>query len=241
VIELSAGATSVVAHGIHYAVVGVGLVGLFALIGPQLVGGRRAPTAHDEHSLRVLALTDQIASGRLGVTAPQALRASWPGSEVFDRVPSLYLPLAVVSSAAAAGVHAAVGPAHFREGLVFGLFFAVAALAQVGWSVAMAFRPSRPLLVAAVVGNSAVLLLWLFTRTIGLPGLLPGPEAVGLWDLCCGVWELTVVVAAGRILLGEPSINLRLPAWPDWEPSARAWALGSAFLLPALSLTGIGA
>ena len=240
-IELSAGATSVVAHGIHYTVVGVGLVGLLALIGPQLVGGRRTPSVHDEHSLRVLALTDQISSGRLGATATPALHVAWARSEVSDHVRTLYLPLAVVSSAAAAGVHAAVGPVHFREGLAFGLFFAVAALAQVGWSVAMAFRPTRTLLVAVVVGNTAVLLLWLFTRTIGLPGLLPGPEAVGLWDLCCGAWELTVVVAAGRVLLSEPSIDLRLPTWPDWEPSARAWALGSAFLLPVLSLTGIGA
>jgi len=239
-IELSVDATSV-AHGIHYAVLGVGLVGLLALLGPQLIGGRRVPPVHDEHTLRVLALTEQISSGGLGVRVMPALPATRAGSEVVDHMRTRYLPIAVVSSAAAAGVHAAVGPDHFRELFVFGLFFTSAALAQLGWSLAMAIRPSHKLLVAAVVGNSAVLLLWLATRTVGLPGLLPEPEAVGVWDLCCGVWELVVVLAAGRILRAESGTDLRLPAWPDWEPSARAWALGSALLLTLLTLLGAGA
>lgn len=239
-IELSVEATSV-AHGIHYAVLGVGLVGLLALLGPQLIGGRRAPTVEDEHTLRVLALTEQISSGGLGVRVMPALPATWARSEVIDHVRTRYLPIAIVSSAAAAGVHAAVGPAHFRELWVFGVFFAGSALAQVGWSVAMAIRPSHTLLVAGVVGNSAVLVLWLVTRTIGLPGLLPEPEAIGVWDAFCGIWELVVVLTAGRVLRAESGTDLRLAAWPDWEPSARAWALGSVLLLTVLTLAGVGA
>jgi hypothetical protein len=239
-IELSLGVTSV-AHGIHYAVVGVGSVGLLALLGPQLVGGRRVPSLDDEHALRVMALTEQISAGGLGIRVTPALPATWARSEAVDHVRTRYLPIAVVSSAAAAGVHAAVGPAHFRELFVFGLFFAGAALAQVGWSLAMAIRPSHTLLVAGVAGNCMVLLLWLVTRTTGLPGLLPEPEAVGLWDLTCGAWELVVVLAAGRVLRAESGTDLRLAAWPDWEPSARAWALGSALVLTLLTLVGVGA
>jgi hypothetical protein len=238
--QLSIEATSV-AHGIHYAVVGVGLIGVLTLLGPHLVGGRRAPSVNDEHARRVLALTEHVSSGGLGVRVTPAIPTIWARSEVVDHVRARYLPIAVVSSAAAAAVHAAVGPAHFREGLILGMFFAGAALAQVGWSLAMTIRPSRTLLVAALAGNSAVLLLWLITRTIGLPGLLPGPEAVGLWDVCCGVWELAVVLAAARILRAGPGADLRLPAWPDWGPSARTWTLGSASVLPALSLIGVGA
>lgn len=238
-IELSVEATSV-AHGIHYAVLGVGLVGLLALLGPQLIGGRRAPTI-DEHSMRVRALTEQISSGGLGVRVMPALPATLARSEVADHVRTRYLPIAIVSSAAAAGVHAAVGPAHFRELWVFGLFFAGSALAQIGWSVAMAIRPSHTLLVAGVAGNSAVLLLWLVTRTIGLPGLLPEPEAIGVWDAFCGIWELVVVLTAGRVLRAESGTDLRLAAWPQWEPSARAWALGSVLILTVLTLAGVGA
>jgi len=231
-----------VAHGIHYAVVGVGLAGLFALLGPQLVGSRRTSSGNDEHALRVTELTNQISSGGLGVTLTPMV-ATWGQADVADRTDparSLYLPIAVASSAAAAGVHAALGPAHFRELAVFGMFFAGAALAQIGWAAAMILRPSRRLLVAAVVGNSAILLLWLVTRTIGLPGLLAEPEAVGLWDLSCGAWELAIVLSAGRILRADSTMDLRLPAWPDWRPSARTWALGSASLLPVLALFGVG-
>lgn len=238
-LELSIGVTTV-AHGIHYAVVGVGVVGLLALLGPQLVGVRRSPPANDEHALRVQALTRQISSGGLGVLLAPPVSPTHVRHDAVDRPRACYLPIAVVSSAAAAGVHAAVGPAHFRAGLALGMFFAGAALAQVGWSLAMAMRPSRTLLLAGLVGNSAVLLLWLTTRTIGLPGLLPGPEAIGIWDISCGAWELAVVLTAARILQSQPGANLRLLAWQDWEPTARVWALGSALLLPVLSLTGVG-
>ncbi|MFL6021711.1 MAG: hypothetical protein ACJ72O_00075 [Marmoricola sp.] len=232
------GATSV-AHGIHYAVLGVGLVGLLALLGPQLVGGRRAGSARDEHSLRVRALAEQIAAGGLGVSTTPAAPALVPRERTSDPARTRYLPLAVISSTAAAGVHAAVGPEHFREEVLFGIFFAGAALAQVGWSLLMAVRPSRALLVAAVVGNAAVLLLWLITRTVGLPGLLPTPEAVGPWDLCCGAWELIVVISASRVLRSD--VEPRLPGWADWDPLARIWAIGSVLVLLTLTLTGAGA
>ncbi|MFL6174481.1 MAG: hypothetical protein ACJ716_16445 [Marmoricola sp.] len=236
-IALSIGATAV-AHGIHYAVLGVGLVGLLALLGPQLVGGRRGASVHDEHSLRVRALSEQISEGSLGLRfTPAAPTLTRPRAH--DPVRDRYLPLAVVSSAAAAGVHAAVGPEHFREEVLFGLFFAGSALAQVLWSGLMAVRPSRALLVAAVIGNTAVLALWLTTRTVGLPGLLPTPEAIGPWDLSCVAWELVVVLSAARALKSD--IDLRLPAWTDWQPFPRLWAIGSVLVLIALTLSGAGA
>jgi len=235
VIGWSIGATAL-AHGIHYAVLGVGFVGLLALLGPQLVGGRRTVALLDDHDRRVEAVVQQIASGSLGVRiTPLVLPAS---GTAMSLVRARYLPLAVVSSAAAAGVHAAVGPAHFREQLLFGLFFAASALAQVVWSVAMVTRPSRSLLVAAVVGNSAILALWLATRTVGLPGLLPSPEAVGPWDVCCAVWELAVVVAASQVLRADDARDLRLPDWSAWEPGVRLWVLGSALVLLVLTLIG---
>ena len=239
-IVLTVGATSV-AHGIHYAVLGVGLLGVLALLGPQLVGSRRSAGARDEHELRVRALAEQIAAGGLGVTAMPERPPSVPERVRTDPALTRFLPLAVVSSAAAAGVHAAVGPEHFREQVLFGLFFAGSALGQITWAVLMAVRPSRALLVAAVIGNSAVLVLWLATRTVGLPGLLPNPEAVGPWDLCCGAWELVVVLSARRVLHAPPGTGLRLPAWPDWEPIARLWVLGSAAVLLALTLRGASA
>jgi hypothetical protein len=241
VIALSIGATSL-AHGVHYAVLGVGFVGLLALLGPQLVPGRRASVLHDDHDRRVQAVAAAIADGSLGVRTTPAVPSRRPAGSghPISLVRARYLPVAVVSSAAAAGVHAAVGPAHFREQLLFGLFFAGSAVAQIGWSVAMVTRPTRALLVAAVVGNSAVLALWLTTRTVGLPGLLPTPEAFGPWDLCCAAWELVVVLSAAHVLHADDPQGLRLPDWSDWERVVRAGALVSALVLLCLTLIGAG-
>ena len=54
---------SLLAHGVHYALVGVGLVGVSWLLLPQLVG-----TAPSEHDRRVAALRARAAAG-----SPRAL------------------------------------------------------------------------------------------------------------------------------------------------------------------------
>lgn len=226
-----------VAHGIHYGVLGVGLVGLSALIGPQWAGGSRAVSLHDEHAQRVRALTDHIATNGLGVSL---MPVATTRDVVRDRVSQRLLPLALVSSAAAAGVHAAVAPAHFGEGAIFGLFFVGAALLQMVWSLLMVLRPTRTLLVAGVVGNVAVLALWLVTRTVGLPGLLAAPEAVGVWDVICGAFEAVVVVSVVRILHETSGAALRVAPWSAWDPVARGVALGAIALSSGSALVGFG-
>lgn len=231
-IELSVGA-STLAHGVHYAVLVTGLLGLLALLGPQWTGGRTTHAPRDEHERRVAELHRQLAGGVTTLTAP-------PGPAL--RRTGAALPIAVISSTAAASVHAAVGPAHFRELFLFGLFFAGSAIAQVVWSLLMVLRPSRSLLVAALVGNSVVLVLWAVTRTVGLPfGLLPSPEAVGPWDLCCGLWEAVVVVACAALLRSRYPVRLHVPTWELWPRSAHVWAVVSVLALGALSVSGAGA
>ena len=121
-------------------------------------------------------------------------------------LPPLDIPrgrVAVALASLGAGVvHVAVCPDHFREAAVFGLFFAVCALAQVGWAAAVLAQPSRRVWLAGLAGNAAVLALWAVTRTVGLPF---GPEAgaaeaVGRADALAGVLEVVVVVAAVRAL-----------------------------------------
>ncbi len=249
------------AHAIHYAVLAFGLVGLVVLLAPRFLPVRRAA---DEHELRVLELAGRITAGTLGQPAsgPIAVRAARP--EPVGLVAGTLLPLAIISSASAAAVHAAVGPEHFRERLVFGLFFATAAIAQVAWSWAMVLRPSRLLVAAGALGNAAVLALWLVTRTIGLPfHLLPTPEAVGRWDVASVIWELLVVTTCLQMLQrlplrplpgaapGTPECvspgtlrtvpsSLHLPGWADWHRAARAWTACSVIALVALSLSGAG-
>ncbi|RZI87162.1 MAG: hypothetical protein EOO67_14695, partial [Microbacterium sp.] len=205
---------SSLAHGVHYGVLVIGLLGLVALLGPQWVGGPRNLAPRDEHEARVADLQSRIAAGALGTTTTVPRPATTYA--VQDRA-SVLVPMVVAGSAAAAGVHAALGPAHFHELPLFGAFFVASALAQIVWSAAMVLRPSRPLLVTGVAVNGAILLLWLVTRTLGLPfGLMPSPEAVGLWDLCCGAWEAAVVVGCVKLLaLGTAPRVQPYDEWPS--------------------------
>jgi hypothetical protein len=237
------------AHAVHYAIAGVGILGLVALLTPHLL---TAPSSPDGHEARAPSLRSAppdpsragLAAGSLSATALDptqvASRESW-----LLRAPALtaaqraLLPLAVVSSASAAGVHAAVAPAHLGESLLFGCFFVVLALLQLLWAAAVAVRGSRPLLAAGAVGNVAVVGLWATTRTLGLPfALLPRPEAVGAWDLAGTGWELVVVVTCVGVLRSRDHLPERLVSWRSWHPALPTYVAASAFLLVALSLSG---
>ena len=79
-----------------------------------------------------------------------------------------------VLSGAAAAIHFAVIGEHFAEYWAFGTFFLVLAWFQAAWAVLVVTRPSRSLLLFGAIANGAVLVIWLWSRTLGLP---IGPEA----------------------------------------------------------------
>ena len=85
--------------------------------------------------------------------------------------------------------------------------------------------------------NAGFIGLWAVTRTLGLPVLLPEPEAVGPWDVTCVAWQLVVVVACLR-LLGTLDRPTRLAAWHRWDGRVVFFAVGSAAALAALSFGG---
>jgi hypothetical protein len=233
-LAVGAGASSV-AHGVHFAVLGIGLLGLVWLLAP----GRRAPgRTRDEHALRVEALRQLVAAGALDPPHQPSTRTS-----VTRHLPPVAarstLPVAVVSCAAAAGVHAAVGPAHFHEGPAIGLFFVLAAVGQLVWSAALVMRPDARLLRVGVLGNAALVALWAVTRTVGLPGL--ASESVGPWDLACVAWEVVAAVCCVRVLLDQAAgPDARVADWVDWDNRARLWAWFSAVGLGLLSISGAG-
>lgn len=194
---MSTGA-GMLAHTVHYALVVGGLLTLAVVLLPHALD-RLSPQAlapRDHHDLRVLELRHAVAAGTL--TQPRttvAPRATLPSHG------SSALQLAVVASGAAAAIHAGAGPGHLDERAAFGGFFVVAALAQLAWAALVATRCTPRLLVAGALGNAAILALWLTTRTWGLPwGLMPAPEAVGVWDLACAGWELLVVASCVHLL-----------------------------------------
>jgi len=115
-------------------------------------------------------------------------------------------------SLAAALIHLWVTPEHFEEWWGYGVFFLVSALAQLLYVPLLLRRPSRTVWLLGVGGNLAIVLLYLLTRTAGIP--LFGPEAgevegVGIIDVCATTSELGIVAALGALLLRGLSTERR--------------------------------
>jgi hypothetical protein len=114
------------------------------------------------------------------------------------------LPAVAALSLMAGLVHLWVTPEHFEEWWGYGTFFLVAAVAQVLYVPLLIRWPNRTVLLLGIVGNSAIVLLYLLTRVVGIP--LFGPEAgeiegVGIIDVCATMSEAAIVVALGGLVL----------------------------------------
>lgn len=147
-----------------------------------------------------------------------------------------WLPLAVIGSLAAAAVHLIVLPEHIAESYWYGAFFAAAATTQAGFAFLLARWPTAPVLRAGAAGNAAVILLWAYTRVVGVP-LGPGAgrtENIGTFDLVATAGEALVVVACTAVLLGRrPSRPTRLTEVPAGQ--SRASAVGEDYRAPVES------
>ncbi len=127
------------------------------------------------------------------------------------------LGVVAVSCVVAGAVHAGVGPEHFREGVRFGVFFVVLCAIQFALAVAVLRGPSRHLVMLTALLSGGVVLLWLVTRTAGLPFGLGEVEPVGFADSLASVAEL-VTMGACLVWL-RPSTN-SAPRW-GWPRAQR--------------------
>jgi hypothetical protein len=128
------------------------------------------------------------------------------------------LRYAVASAAAgAAAIHYAVVAEHLEEWWGFGLFFALSALAQLVWAMLVVTSRSRLLIWCGVVGNAAIVVFWIATRTVGtLVGPEPDtPEPVAVADSVATALELAIVFAGSLLAASarrRPALSLQL-AW----------------------------
>jgi hypothetical protein len=111
---------------------------------------------------------------------------------------------AATLSLLAALVHLGVTPEHFEEWWGYGAFFVVASAAQIFYVPIVVLLPTRIILLGGIAGNLAIVVLYLLTRTVGIP--LFGPEArevegFGFVDVCATVSELGIALALGAALL----------------------------------------
>jgi hypothetical protein len=142
---------------------------------------------------------------------------------------------AAVLSVVGAGIHLWVVPEHREEWWAFAAFFVAVAAGQLLSAALLLWRPQPTLLLTVVAANTAVVLVWVFSRTTGLPvgppvtdmtGGRGNPslggygahasheiEAVGPLDLAATVLELLVVVALVSLLpplLRRRAVNMLL-------------------------------
>jgi hypothetical protein len=72
-------------------------------------------------------------------------------------------------SAVAAAIHLSVINEHFQESTLYGAFFLALTAAQFGYVGWILLHPSTAVLKAGAAASAGVVLLWLATRTIGIP------------------------------------------------------------------------
>jgi hypothetical protein len=101
-----------------------------------------------------------------------------------------------------AAIHAAVVPEHLPEWAAAGAFFVVLALTEVGLGALAVVRRGPALHCACLAASVGPLLVWLASRTAGLPfGPDPGvAEAVGVADVAACVLEVATALAALSLL-----------------------------------------
>lgn len=110
-------------------------------------------------------------------------------------------------SVVAAVIHFAVTPEHFEEYLPFGVFFVVLGAFQLVWGVLLPRRPWPAMLWAGLVVNLGVIVIWIVTRTSGLPiGPEAGePEEIHLLDGLATAAEFLIVLGSAWLLAGGRS------------------------------------
>jgi hypothetical protein len=113
----------------------------------------------------------------------------------------------------AALIHLIVMPEHFKEWWGYGTFFLVAAIFQGAYGPALLRWRRRSLLYLGIAANLGVIVLWLVTRTAGVPFFGPHAgevEDVGALDLAATGAELALVLSllAGLWLSRRPGTVL---------------------------------
>lgn len=117
----------------------------------------------------------------------------WPTNQA-----KRWLYAAAGLSVAAGLIHVIAAPSHFEEWIGYGLFFLIAATAQVLYALLLLIEKSnRELLFTGLLGNGLIIGLYLVTRTVGIPFFGPKAgevEAVGALDAISKIIELALMI-----------------------------------------------
>ena len=148
----------------------------------------------------------------------QRARSRRPGGQRLDRptAPASLAGWLAVAMLGTATIHGAVIREHFEEAPLLGSFFLVLTVFQFAYVAAVVARPSRALLQVGIVTNLAVVALWIYTRTVGIPFGVGGGEveAVAVPDLLSAAFELAAVAIGVAMLRGHRVVSMRWSVSP---------------------------
>src|SRR5580704_16009589 len=105
-------------------------------------------------------------------------------------------------SAGAAAIHFAVVFEHFSQYVLYGAFFLIISWAQAIWAAVVLWRPSRTWLWLGIAGNAIIVVVYLASRTTGLP-FGPDkshPEGYGALDVVSVILELALIAGCAALL-----------------------------------------
>ena len=158
------------------------------------------------------------------------------------RTIAVHTPLAIIAallSLAAAGIHFAVITEHLEEDVLFGFLFFALGWFQLVWAQTYLVWPRRAVAAVAIVVNLGAILVWIMSRTVGLP-IGPEawiPEALGFPDLLASTFEIGIIGLLLPTLFRERferALNEQIPAQKAFVLAAfMALAVG---LLTAMAL-----
>jgi hypothetical protein len=123
----------------------------------------------------------------------------------------LKLDVVILACAVSAGIHAALVPDHFEEGIGPGIGFVLATVLLGVLTVELTRSPSEPALLVTIVVFASLIVAYVVVVVAGLPVLHPEREAVD------GLALFTKGVEAGGLVLAASLLRPPAPA-PILQP-----------------------
>lgn len=165
--------------------------------------GGQLPTTHDLATLAIVLVIVAVLAAEVALSIARRRRGGGPSGPVPAATWAGWV--AAACSIGAAIIHLAVIEEHLAEYVPFGIAFALLAIFQLAWPLAYLRRPTRSLALVAVAINLGAVVVWVWSRTLGLPiGPEPGvPEAVGPADVISSLLEIGLALALLPTIIGR--------------------------------------
>jgi hypothetical protein len=178
-----------------------------------------------------------ILGGRIKVSSPRAPQVAATPYHAGNRFNDVRL-LLVATLLGAAVIQAAVVPQHLQQWAAAGAFFIILAAAEASVAGLLLIRPHRIVVLTAAGLSLVTLIIWLYSRTVGLPFDPSGgrPEHFGVADVVASVLAVASVVAALLMMRAADTLGRR----PAVSAHARALIVVAALAITAIGLAGTG-